>query len=187
MVPLTALWMPMVLAAVLVFLASSVIHMFLKYHDSDFAGVPGEDQLMDAMREAGATPGDYVVPRGEGAASMKDPEFIDKWAKGPAAVITVFPSGPPSMGPQLAMWFVYCLVVGVFAAYIAGRALGPGAEYLSVFRFTGTVAFVGYSLALVQNSIWYHKKWSATLKSVFDGLIYALLTAGCFGWLWPSA
>jgi len=186
MVPLMSLWMPILLAAVLVFVASSVIHMVLGYHQSDFQGVPKEDQLMDALRDAGATPGDYIVPHGEGAASMKDPAFLEKWAKGPAAMITVLPSGPPSMGPQLAMWFVYILVVGVFAAYIAGHALGPGAEYLEVFRFAGATAFAGYSLALLHGSIWYHKKWSATLKSMFDGLIYALLTAGCFGWLWPA-
>lgn len=186
MVPLMALWMPIVLAAVLVFVASSLLHMVLQYHQNDYGRVPDEDRVMDALRDAGATPGDYIVPRGEGAASMKDPEFMEKWSKGPAAFITVFPSGPPSMGPQLAMWFVYSLIVGVFAGYIAGRALAPGAEYLEVFRFAGTTAFAGYSLALVQNSIWYHRNWGATLKSVFDGLVYALLTAGCFGWLWPA-
>jgi hypothetical protein len=186
MVSLMSLWMPIVLAAVLVFIASSLIHMVLKYHEGDFAGVSKEDELMDAMRRAGVAPGDYVVPRGEGPSSMRDPAFIEKWSKGPAAIITILPSGPPSMGPQLAMWFVYCLIVGIFAAYIGGRALGPGAEYLSVFRFTGATAFVGYSLALAQNSIWYSRRWSSTLKSMFDGLIYALLTAGCFGWLWPA-
>ena len=91
------------------------------------------------------------------------------------------------MGSSLAQWFVYCLIVGVFAAYITGRALEPGAHYLSVFRFAGATAFVGYSLALMQNSIWYKKNWSTTLKSMFDGLIYALFTAGVFGWLWPAA
>jgi hypothetical protein len=27
--------------------------------------------------------------------------------------------------------------------------------------------------------------WSIVLKESFDGLIYSLLTAGTFGWLWP--
>lgn len=70
-------------------------------------------------------------------------------------------------------------------AYIAGRALGSGANYLAVFRFAGASAFMGYSLALLQNSIWYNRNWGATVKSVFDGLVYGLLTAGTFGWLWP--
>lgn len=185
MVPLTSLWMPIVVASVVVFLASFLMHMVLKYHESDYGKLDAEDDVMAALRAAGATPGDYLVPRGEGPSSMKDPEFIEKWSKGPAALITVLPAGPPTMGKQLVMWFVYCLIVSVFAGYIAGRALAPGAEYLAVFRFAGAVAFIGYSVALLQNSIWYSRQWSTTLKSVFDGLIYGLLTAGCFGWLWP--
>jgi hypothetical protein len=76
--------------------------------------------------------------------------------------------------------------VSFFAAYIGGRALGPSADYLEVFRFTGCTAFIGYGLALLQNSIWYKRNWGATLKSVFDALVYGLLTAGAFGWLWPA-
>ncbi|MBK5099374.1 MAG: hypothetical protein JJE01_16455, partial [Gemmatimonadetes bacterium] len=90
------------------------------------------------------------------------------------------------MGGSLAMWFGYAIIVGIFSAYVAGRALAPGAHYLSVFRFAGVVAFAGYGLALLQNSIWYKWKWSATLASVGDALIYALVTAGTFGWLWPG-
>lgn len=101
---------------------------------------------------------------------MKTPEFMEKVTKGPVAFMTLMPSGPPAMGMQLVQWFFYCIVVGVFAAYIAGRALGPDASYLDVFRFAGTTAFVGYVLALLQNSIWYKRSWSATLKSTFDGL-----------------
>ena len=100
--------------------------------------------------------------------------------------MTVFPNGPLAMGTQLVQWFVSCIVVGFFAAYLASRTVDPGADYLHVFRITGTVAFAGYGLALLQNSIWYRRNWAATLKSVADGLVYALLTAGVFGWLWPS-
>ena len=77
------------------------------------------------------------------------------------------------------------MVVSFFAAYIAGRAVGPGADYLTVFRFVGSTAFMGYSFALPQNSIWYKRNWGMTLKSMFDGLVYGLLTAGTFAWLWP--
>jgi hypothetical protein len=91
------------------------------------------------------------------------------------------------MGRSLLLWFGYCLLVSLFAAYLAGRALGPGAHYLEIFRFAGAAAFSGYALALLQNSIWYQRNWGATLKSVLDGFIYALVTAGTFGWLWPTA
>jgi hypothetical protein len=115
---------------------------------------------------------------------MKDPAFIEKKKRGPVAVLTIMRD--PSMATSLVQWFVYCAVVSAFAAYIAGRALGPGAEYLSAFRFAGSTAFVGYGLALWQNSIWYKIAWSTTLKSNIDSLIYGLLTGGVFGWLWPA-
>jgi hypothetical protein len=116
---------------------------------------------------------------------MKDPAFIEKMKRGPVGVLTLLKPRPPAMGPSLARWFVYCIVVGIFAAYIAGRALGPGAPYLSVFRFAGCTAFVAYAVAYWQNSIWYGRKWSTTIKVTIDGLIYGLLTGGTFGWLWP--
>lgn len=185
MVPVTSLWVPIVLAAVIVFIVSSIVHMVLTYHRSDYGKLPAEDEVMEALRRFKIPPGDYLMPCPVTPAAMRSTEFQDKMKRGPVAMMTMMESGPPTMGPQLVMWFVYCVVVGVFAAYVAGRALGPGAEYLQVFRFAGTTAFVGYSLALWQNSIWYKRAWSTTLKSTFDGLIYALLTAGTIGWLWP--
>lgn len=184
MVPLTALWAPILLSAVIVFVASSIIHMLLPYHFSDFRKVPAEDQLMEAIRGAGIPPGNYMLPHPGSRAGMKDPAFVEKRNRGPVAFLTTV--GSFSMGKSLVLWFLYCVVVGVFAAYVAGRVLGPGAEYLEVFRFAGTTAFVGYALALWQNSIWYRIAWSTTLKSTFDGLVYGLLTAGAFGWLWPA-
>ena len=186
MVPILALWLPILVAAVIVFVASSFLHMVLPYHKSDYGRLPNEDDVMEAMRKAGVKPGDYMMPHASSMAALKDPAFVDKYAKGPVAAMTVMPSGTPAMGAQLAQWFVYSLVVGVFAAYIAGRALGPGAHYLAVFRFAGATAFIGYSLALWQDSIWYKKKISTTLKNTADGLVYGLLTGGTFGWLWPE-
>ena len=106
--------------------------------------------------------------------------------KGPVMITTVFPSGQMSMGASLAAWFVYCLVVTIFSAYITGHALGAGANYLSVFRFVGATAFVGYGLALIQDNIWFKKSWGTTIKNLIDALIYSLFTAGFFGWLWPA-
>jgi hypothetical protein len=117
--------------------------------------------------------------------SMKTPEFLEKRKQGPVFVMTVFPNGPFGMGRRLTLWFLYSLGVSLFAAYVTSRAVDPGAHYLTVFRFAGVTAFTGYSLALLQNSIWYGRNWGATFASMFDGLVYGLLTAGTFGWLWP--
>lgn len=186
-VPLTSLWLPILVAAVLVFVASWVIHMVLRYHDNDFETLPKQDDVGAALRPFSIPPGSYMLPKPAPGQTMKSPEYQEKLKQGPVVAMTVFPSGPFNMGASLAQWFVYCVVVGVVAAYVAGRTLNLGAEYLQVFRVAGTVAFTGYGLALAQGSIWFGRKWSVTLKSMFDALIYGLLTGGAFGWLWPAA
>ena len=185
MVPLTALWLPILLSAVAVFIISSIIHMFLGYHANDFKGLPNEKEVLDDLRKHNIPEGNYSFPRATSMKDMKSPDFIEKMKQGPVGMMTISKSGPPSMGKELFMWFIFSIIVGIFAAYVAGRACGPGANYLSVYRYVGVTAFVGYSLALLQGSIWYKRSWSATFKSMFDGLIYALFTAGFFGWLWP--
>jgi hypothetical protein len=185
MVPVLSLWLPILLSAVIVFIASSIIHMVLGYHASDYRKFPNEDSVMDALRKSGIPPGDYLFPKPDSPKAMKDPAFREKWSKGPVGMMTVLPSGSMSMGRNFVLWFLYCIVVGIFAAYISGRALPQGAPYLAVFRFAGCTAFIAYSLALWQFSIWYHRSWATTLKVNIDGLIYGLLTAGVFGWLWP--
>jgi len=186
-VPITALWLPILLGGVLVFVASSFIHMVLPYHRTDFRAVPDEDGVMAALRPFDLPPGDYTIPRGEGMEAMKSEAFQEKVRQGPVAFFTVLQPGAMfNMAPQLAQWFAYSLLVGVVCAYLGGRMLPSGAEYLEVFRVTGTVAFTSYSLALMQRSIWYQQSWATTLKGMFDGLVYAMLTAGAFGWLWPA-
>ena len=185
MVSIASLWLPILLSAVIVFLASWMIHMFLPYHRTDFGKLPAEDQVMEALRKFNIPPGDYMMPRPAGPEGMRSPEFLDKMKKGPVIVMTVIKSGPPAMGANLAQWFLYCVIVGGIAAYVAGRALQPGDPYLKVFRFAGCTAFVGYAVALWQDSIWYKRAWSTTIKNTIDGLIYGLLTGGTFGWLWP--
>jgi hypothetical protein len=117
---------------------------------------------------------------------MASAQFAEKLKQGPNLIMTVLPTGLWTMGRSLIMWFVYAVVVGAFAACVASQALPPGTEYMRVFRLVGVTAFIGYALALWQMSIWYRRAWSTTIKATVDGLIYALLTAGTFGWLWPS-
>jgi len=186
MVQIWALWLPIVLSAVVVFLASSVLHMVLKYHQSDYQQLPGEAEVMGAMRKAGVAPGDYHFPYATNLKDAGSPEMMEKFKQGPVGTMIVRPSGPPTMGKALTQWFIYCLVISFFLAYVASRTLDPGAHYLAVFRIVGTVGFMAYAAALVSESIWTGRAWSTTLKNVFDGFVYATLTAGVFGWLWPA-
>ena len=185
MVPIMSLWIPILLSAAIVFVASSIIHMVLPLHRKDLRRLPKEDEVMQALRGFNIPPGDYAMPCAGSPETMSSPEFVAKMKHGPVAFMTFVPAGPPSMGKSLVLWFVYSLAASVIAAYVTGRALGPGAGHRQVFRFAGCTAFIAYSFALPQNSIWYRRNWGTTIRSMFDGLIYGLLTAGTFGWLWP--
>ena len=185
MVPVMSLWLPIVVSAVIVFFVSALFHMVLPLHKNDMRKVAKEDELLDALRRLDIPPGDYGVPNPGSSNGMKDPVFIEKMKRGPVVLMTIAAGGSASMTTNLMLWFLYSVLVSFFSAYITGRALAAGVDYLQVFRFVGTTAFMGYSFALLQNSIWYRRNWGTTLLSMFDGLIYGLLTAGTFGWLWP--
>src|SRR5262245_11331819 len=185
MVSLTSLWLPIVLSAVVVFFASFIVHMLLPYHRTDFKKLPSEDELMDALRRFNVPPGDYMAPRANGPSAMRDPAFLEKFKRGPVFTATFMPGGAPTMGPQLAQYFVHCLVVSLFAGYLASRALPAGAEYLRVSQIASTAAFLAYAMSKWSDFIWYRRALSTTVKVTIDGVIYGLLTGGVFGWLWP--
>lgn len=185
MVTIPELWLPILLSAVAVFVASSVIHMVFRYHFNDYRGVPDEGAFVEAMRKLNIPAGTYMYPKPSTVAEMSTPAFKEKQKKGPGVILTTWPGREPNMGSNLAQWFVFTLVVGVFAAYVAGRALPAGAPYLSAFRFAGVTAFAAYGVGQLSESVWYQRPWSVTFKNAVDGLIYALLTGGVFGWLWP--
>jgi len=184
MVYLTALWLPILLSAVIVFVASSIIHMLLPYHKSDYQKLPDEEKVLSALRTVDLKRGLYMFPFCTHK-EMNSPSAIEKFKQGPVGTMTVFRSGPPAISNYMGMWFVYCLIVSFFVAYLTGRTVAPGAAYLGVFRVAGTAAFMSYGVGFLSNGIWKGQPWSMVLKEVFDGLIYALLTAGTFGWLWP--
>lgn len=186
MVSLTALWLPIVISAVVVFIASSVIHMVLKYHNSEYRQLPDEAAVLGAIRDGNTRPGFYTFPYCGNMKDMGTSEMIEKYRQGPVGTMNVNPSGPPAMGKALGLWFVFTLVVGVFAGYLASRTLAPGTHYLQVFRVVGCASFMAYSLACFSDAIWKMKPWGMTLKHAIDGLVYGLLTAGVFGWLWPQ-
>ena len=185
MVPVMSLIVPILVASVIVFAASSIIHMFTPFHKGDMKKVPNEDGVMSALRNFNLAPGDYAMPLPSSMAAMGTPEFQAKMAAGPVVMMTVRPSGKHNINTALVWWFVYAIVISVFAAYVTGVALGPGADYLKVFQIAGCVAFTGYAMGLPQASIWGGKNWGSTMRGMADGLLYGLLTGGTFGWLWP--
>lgn len=186
MVSLGSLWLPILLSAVLVHLAGFILHAVLGHHWNDYSRLPDEDALMNALRQQGVGAGQFAFPRPPTRAGLKDPAFLEKMKQGPSGLLHMLaPEVGPSPG-KLLTHFIYCVVVGVFVAYLAASTLPAGEEYLSVFRVVGTAALLAWSGGVFLHAIWYGWSWGAAWRHAFDGLVYALLTAGVFGWLWPA-
>jgi hypothetical protein len=183
---LTELWMAMVVASVLVFVVSSITHMVLPLHKKDVTKMPNEEAVVDSLRSAGVGPGAYMFPGCKDMKEWNTQEQKAKLDKGPIGWLTVLPQGGFNMGRSLLQWFVYSLFVSVFTGYVAWNSLQPGAAYLEVFQVAGAAAFMAYGLGSIPESIWKGVRWSVTFKFVFDGLLYALVTAGAFAWRWPE-
>ena len=181
------LWLPILLSAVFVFVASSVIHMCLPIHRGDFKKLPSEDSVLASMRAASVAPGAYMLPCADSMKDMCSPEIVEKQKLGPVGYLTVVPNGPMNMGKNLLQWFLFSVLIGVFVGYIATIGLSAASSGTDVFRMTATVAFLGYGVSNISDSIWKGVSWTITAKFLFDGLVYGLATGGAFLWMWPAA
>ncbi|HTI96837.1 MAG TPA: hypothetical protein VL425_10060 [Rudaea sp.] len=187
MVSLAQLWLPILLSGVFVFIASSILHMLLKFwHMPDYHGFANEDEVRAAVRKGNPTPGMYMLPWCK-MEEMKQPAAQARFTEGPVAFIILRASGMPNMGKSLGSWFVFCLIVALFAGYIAIHALPVAAPYLHVFQIVGTAAFMGFAFGALPMAIWWGQPWGAVAKDMIDGLIYASITAGTFGCFWPTS
>ena len=186
MVTIGALWLPILLSAISVWAASALIWMVMPHHKSDYAKLPDEDAAREALTPQGLAPGLYNVPHIAAQGDLQNPEVVRKFEEGPVGFLTVLPRGVPAMGSKVVMSFVFYLFIGTVVAYMASRTLDPGEDYLAVFRVTGTVAWLAYGTATVPDAIWFGRPWSGIIKGLLDALVYGLLTAGLFGWLWPA-
>jgi hypothetical protein len=181
------LWLPIVLSAVFVFIASALINMLFKFwHAPDYHGFSNEDEIAAAMRKGGAAPGAYMIPYCKGMEAMKDPAIQEKFKQGPVACINVRANGPMNLGAYLGVWFVFCLFVSVACAGLAGHVLPAHPDQHLAFHTIGVAALLGYSFGEIPNAIWRGQPWVVTIKYFIDGLIYAVITAATFCWLWPA-
>jgi len=183
---LVQLWLPILLSGVFVFMASSILHMVLRFwHAPDCKGFSNEDEVGAAMRKGGVGAGLYMIPYCKPEA-MKEPATQEKFKNGPVAVVFVRKPGMMNMGAFLGQWFAYCLLVSFFCALLAVHALPPGAPHEHVFHLIGLGALLGYAFGVIPDAIWWGHPWGSAIKHIIDGLIYAIITGLTFAWLWPQ-
>lgn len=182
-----SLWLPTLVSAVVVFIASSIIWMALPLHKKDWKTLPDEAGFMRAVGAMNISPGVYAFPNCHDApGGGKSEEFKKKWEAGPTGMINIWPPKFP-FGRNLILMFVFNLVVGTLTAYIASLALHKGEGFSQVFQVCGTAAIMGYALGTFPHAIWEGKPPRTIALNLLDGVIYGLLTGAVFGWMWPAA
>lgn len=186
MVSLMQLWLPVLLSAVFVFFASSILNMILKFwHAPDYHGFSNEDEVGTAIRKGSAGPGMYMLPYCTPEA-MKKPGAQEKFKIGPVGMLALREPGAMKMGASLGQWFVFCLLVASFCALLSVHVLPVAAPFEHVFHLIGLAALMGFAFSPLPNAIWWGHPWSVTIKHAIDGVIYAVITGVTFAWLWPA-
>jgi len=186
MMSFSHLWLPIIASAVAVFVVSALLHMLFTYHNSDYKAFSNEDEVRAAINKGGAKAGQYLLPYCSGMKAMQEPAMVQKMKEGPDGFVLLRTPGAPTMGPALGQWFVLTLVISYIVAYVAGRTVAPGTDHMAVFRIVGTVAFLGYAGSQAQEAIWRCVPWPSVVKTIMDGLVYALVTGAIFAWTWPT-
>ena len=186
MVSLIQLWLPILLAAVGVFVASSIVHMALRFwHSPDYHNLSNEDEVRASLRKGNPAPGMYIIPYCQ-PEDMKKPEFQEKYKVGPVGFLILRPNGMFNMGATMGQWFLFCLLTSLFCAYVAASTLASGTAALQVLRVVGTVGFMAYGFGVFPMGIWWGQPWVSVFKTLIDGLIYGMVTAAVFASLWPK-
>jgi hypothetical protein len=184
MVSLMDLWLPILVAAIVVQIASTIIHMALPFwHNADYGKVDDDRPFVEGSRSLKA--GMYMFPRMEWKTMTEEQKA--EWAKGPSGIMYIRNPAAFSFGKTIFLYFLYCLVSAVFVAYVTGQTLPAGTPYLRVFQVAGAVGTIFWAFGNnISDAIWYGKPWTSAMKYAVDGLIYGCLMGGVFGWLWPS-
>lgn len=180
---LASLWLPILLSSGAIFFASFLSWMILQFHAKDWIKADAEEDVMNFVREKSIPAGNYMFPCHTSPEEMKSAEFQKKYQEGPTGTLSVFPPWEP-MGKKLGFTFLFYLAATFCIAYLSTLALGSGSDFMAVFRFVSTAAFLTHFAAVIPGCIWYRHRITGHF---IDALVYAVLTGAIFGGLWPSA
>lgn len=185
MADLLQLWLPILLTAVFVFIASSLIHMVFKWHAAEYRALRNEDEVRAALQAGISGPGKYVLPHCEEMKDMQSETMQQKYREGPLGILLIGPNGLPNMAKLLSQWFVLSLVVAAIAGLMAVQTVGLQGDGHDAGHLVGLASLLAYSAGSVIDGIWMYKPWRSVAKDLLDAVIYAIISALTFMWLWP--
>ena len=186
MITIMQLWLPVLIAAIAVFVVSSILHMVLRFwHATDMRGFDNESEIAAAIRRGNPTPGMYGIPFGS-MSDMNKPEMREKFSQGPVGMVILRRNGSVNIGASLLQWFLFCLLVAYFCGYLGVATLLAGTPASQVFRVLGTAGIMVFAIGVIPTGIWNGHPWKVVVKAVIDGIIYGLIVGAIFAWLWPK-
>jgi hypothetical protein len=183
--PLTSLWLPIVVSSVALFVVSMVVCMVLPYHRGDWKKLADDEPILTALRAQKPAAGLYLLPSCK-PEELRSPEVEARYDRGPWGVLIV-PTGKPSMGRAAGLWFAMMLAISVCIGYVVSHLAGAGADGATVFRFVAVMAFTVFAVSAVPGTVWEGKPASVALKGVLDAILYALTMGAVFRFLWPHS
>jgi hypothetical protein len=177
------LWLPILVSAAAVWIASAMAWMALPHHTADHRGLPDEKAFADALAKLNIALGNYGFPHCADRKQMKDADFCKRWEQGPRGLLSLW--GPMNMGRNMVLTLFVYLVVSFVIAYLGSVVLPRGSSFAHVFRVLGTAGILSYAFAFIPNNIWFGVYGRTIVMNVLDGIAYGLITGLIFAWLWP--
>ena len=165
---LTQLWLPILLSSVFVFLASSIMWMALPHHKADIKVLPDEKALTEQLGKLDLPPGTYMWPNCGSGESQSSPEFTARMDAGPWGSINIL-GCKPNFAANLALVFLFYLVVSVCVAYIMTRSLAAGASCESLFSVAGPTAILAYCAGGIPGAFFMGKPKRFMFTDFIDG------------------
>ncbi|MHC9509624.1 hypothetical protein [Kangiella sp. M94] len=180
------LWLPILLSGLFAWIASALIHMLIKYHNSDYQKLNNEDDIAKAIAEGKSKVGFYTLPHCADFKEMEDPKVQQRFKDGPVAIVTIIQNGLPPMGKLLIQQLLFFVIGSLLIGYIGSIGMVAGAPTGDIFRLLFVAGFICFGWASIPYSIWFGHPWSVTSKYLMDAIIYAVVVASTFCWLWPK-
>lgn len=181
-VELISLWLPILLTTVMLFFSGFICWMVLPNHKPDWKKLPNETEFLHKMAEWDIPKGNYAYPYAMDKESMEGENAKKAIEQGTFGTIQAW-GGQPSMGNNLLCQVGFLFVTNFCLAYLATLGVAPGADFMTVFRFVATAAFLTFTAAVVPGAIWFKNRITG---HIIDGVIQAAIAGAVFAWLWPS-
>ena len=185
-VSVSELWLAILVAGLLCWVASALIHMLIKYHNADYKELTNEEAVSSTLADKPPAPALYTLPYCSDMKAMGEESMQKKFNDGPVAMITIMPNGMPPMGKLLSQQIVFFIFGSFLIGYLATISIAGNADFMMVFRQVFIASFLTYGWAQIPYSIWMGQPWSNCVRYLLDALIYAAVTAGTFSLLWPN-